>query len=152
MCNCKHTAADFRLVAGAPFDASLVKFNSESRKIALQDVEYMAESFPDTFSIPEREIRESISIGMMAKIIVEWGMEDLPRERFWFEVTSTQSDELGNLAYYGVVRNNTKVAPWGSKIGPIYIWNICDVDEEEFLNRQGVKPYSNYCKSKKMAE
>ena len=132
MCNSKHTAA------AVPFNSSLIEVDSDWLEIGLQDVEYMEENFPNTFSIPEKEIRESIPLGMMAKVIVDWGIEDVPNERFWFEVTSTETDDRGNSAYFGVLRNDTIVAPWGAMIGPIYVWNICDVDVEEYFNRHTI--------------
>lgn len=131
MCNCKHIAEDIKLAATVPFNSSLVQMDGEWLEVGLQDVEYMEKNFPETFSIPHLEIRENIPVGMMAKVIVDWGFEDVSRERFWFEVTSIESDDEGNQAYFGQLRNNTLVAPWGSMIGPIYTWNICDVDPEE---------------------
>ncbi|MBU3610914.1 hypothetical protein ICN32_10150 [Polynucleobacter wuianus] len=151
MCNCKHTAADFKLASEAPFNSTLIEVDSEWMEIGLQDVEYMEENFPDTFSIPEKEIRESIPVGMMAKVIVDWGIEDVPNERFWFEVASTQVDDVGNLAYFGVLRNDTIVAPWGAMMGPIYAWNICDVDAEECFNRNTVGCSCDRCQQVELA-
>lgn len=90
-------------------------------------------------------------VAIQTKVIVDWGIEDVPNERFWFEVTSTQVDDVGNLAYFGVLRNDTIVAPWGAMMGPIYVWNICDVDVEEFLNRHAVGCACDRCQQIELA-
>ncbi len=135
MCNCKHKAEEFKLASEAPFNFTLVEIDGEWLEIGVQDVEYMEEHFPETFSIPDQDVREIIPVGMMVKVIVDWGMEGVPNERFWVEVSSIDVDEVGNKVYFGVLRNDTIIAPWGAMIGPIYAWNICDVDVDEYLKR-----------------
>ena len=135
MCKCNHSEEEIKLASEAPFNSSLVEIGGKWLEIGVQDVEYMERHFPETFSIPEQGIREIIPAGMMVKVIVDWGMEGLPNERFWVEVSSTDVDEVGNKVYFGVLRNDTMLAPWGAMIGPIYAWNICDIDAQEYLNR-----------------
>jgi hypothetical protein len=135
MCNCKHKAEEFKLASEAPFNFTLVEIDGEWLEIGVQDVEYMEEHFPETFSIPEQDVREIIPVGMIVKVIVDWRMEGVPNERFWVEVSSIDVDEVGTKVYFGVLRNDTIIAPWGAMIGPIYAWNICDIDIEEYLNR-----------------
>ena len=135
MCNCMHKAEEFKLASEAPFNFTLVEIDGKWLEIGVQDVEYMEEHFPETFSIPEQDVREIIPVGMMVKVIVDWRMEGVPNERFWVEVSSIDVDEVGNKVYFGVLRNDTIIAPWGAMIGPIYAWNICDVDVDEYLKR-----------------
>jgi hypothetical protein len=55
------------------------------------------------------------------------------------------------MAYFGVLRNNTIVAPWGAMMGPIYVWNICDVDAEEYFNRDTVGCSCDRCQQIELA-
>ncbi len=72
---------------------------------------------------------------MMVKIIVDWNKKFLSPERFWVEVTNVAKDRNGELFYFGLARNETFLASYGTPIGPFYPRHICDYDMDSYLNK-----------------
>lgn len=108
-------------------------------KAIVFNVEYNALKFPDSFHIPDIEIRQNIPVGMMAKIIVDWEKDYLMSERFWVEVTNISTDRNGERCYFGVMRNDTFVARYDTPIGPFYPRNICDIGVDDFLKNHNLQ-------------
>jgi hypothetical protein len=96
---------------------------------------YTNNKYPDSFFIPPLEIRKSVELGMSVKVIADWMNYEDSDERFWVELKEERIDENGARIFFGESRNNTKVIKWGTKFGPIRLRNICDINFEEFENR-----------------
>lgn len=107
--------------------------------IIVNNIEYPAALFPETFKIPEEGIRKMIPVGMMVKIIIETRSKYSIPDRIWVEVTNISHDREGQQFYLGVLRNDTLVGSYGSLIGPFYPRNICDFDIDAFIEKHNLK-------------
>ncbi len=121
-----------------PVTESRIAIENDTCEVKLTDCEFMASQYPETFKRPSSVICESIPVGMMLKVIVDWPVEILPTERFWVEVTSIEQDEDGRPVYFGELRNRTLLADFGERMGPIYPRNVADVDLDAFLEKHGL--------------
>ena len=124
-----------------PVEPIWVKDPSKKKaiKALVFNVEFNAEEYPETFHIPNIEIRQNIPVGMMVKIIVDWQKDYLMSERFWVEVTNITTDRNGERCYLGIAKNDTFVASYDSPIGPFYPRHICDLDVDTFLKKNNLK-------------
>lgn len=118
-----------------PVTDALVTAGEGQIDVTLTDCEFMAKNYPETFNRPPQDLCNLVPIGMMVKVIVEWPLSALPKERFWVEVTAIVRDSEGKPIYYGELRNRTLMADYGEKMGPIFPRNIASIDFDAFATK-----------------
>jgi hypothetical protein len=88
--------------------------------------------FANSIDLVEQEERESIQIGQLIKVVVNWPLEKTYQERFWVEVTKVTLDLALNKSYWGRVYSNTQVANYGDLVGPIKPRNVAAIEPSYF--------------------
>lgn len=109
-------------------ESKYVEFN-------IYDVVAINKRHPNTFIIPNEDVRNLVVPGMLVKIYADWCSSDSLDERFWVRITDVNTLEFGDKVFYAEAVNDTAFVPSGAYLGPILHRNICDVDLEEFVQR-----------------
>ena len=129
----KHAVNDGLYFRPQMMDVGNLVQDGQVMDVYLKNLDYTDVGSINSIELAEKSERDSVQIGDLIKVIVNWPIANTYQERFWVEVIKVTLDSAGSKFYWGRVYSFTQVANYGDLIGPIQPHNVAAIQSSYYM-------------------